>query len=69
MFFFVKCMVCFRFTFHQDSNSARASINLRDSTYFAAIAGQGNVWLKYIAWYKPQNLIALKIKLTIEDII
>lgn len=32
-----------RFTFHQDSSSARASINLRDSTYFAAIAGQGLV--------------------------
>ncbi|RZF44325.1 hypothetical protein LSTR_LSTR006875 [Laodelphax striatellus] len=32
-----------RFTFHQDSPHSRASINLRDSTYFAAIAGQALV--------------------------
>lgn len=36
-------MVLFsRFTFHQDSLPSRASVNLRDSTYFAAIAGQGS---------------------------
>ncbi|BES88459.1 Hypothetical protein domain [Nesidiocoris tenuis] len=29
-----------RFTFHQDSQSARTSLSVRDSTYLAAIAGQ-----------------------------
>ncbi|XP_039279988.1 dedicator of cytokinesis protein 9 isoform X2 [Nilaparvata lugens] len=32
-----------RFTFHQDSPNSRASMHLRDSTYFAAIAGQALV--------------------------
>jgi hypothetical protein len=47
-----------RFTMHLDGNSsARASTHFRDSSYFAAIAGQGEifVWSRAVGQFGPAS--------------
>ena len=48
-----------RFTLHLDGNSSgRASTHFRDSSYFAAIAGQGEtfVWSRALGQVRPASL-------------